>query len=133
MSAKLILIRGLPGSGKSSIAKSLTDYVHIEADQFFTDDDGVYRYDPTQIPEAHAWCHRKVKQALKKGCQVAVSNTFSRVWEMQIYLDMSKEMGINFQIIEAQGCWPNEHGVPNESIEKMRQRWEPTPESLFKE
>jgi tetrahydromethanopterin S-methyltransferase subunit A len=27
-------------------------------------------------------------------------------------------------VIEARGAWPNCHGVPNDAIERMRERWE---------
>ena len=35
MTAKLIIIRGLPSSGKSTLAKNMSDYYHVEADQFW--------------------------------------------------------------------------------------------------
>ena len=34
---KLILLRGIPGCGKSTLAKSLGG-IHIEADQYFMED-----------------------------------------------------------------------------------------------
>lgn len=46
----LFIIRGLPGSGKSmfarTIASSMDDTVHFEADMFF-ERDGEYRFDAT--------------------------------------------------------------------------------------
>jgi adenylate kinase family enzyme len=38
----LILVRGVPGSGKSTYAKTLVDWYAIEADQYFVRIDGVY-------------------------------------------------------------------------------------------
>jgi len=37
---------------------------------------------------------------------------------------MAKTFGIEPNILEATGNWPNVHGVPAEVVEKMRQRWE---------
>ena len=59
------------------------------------------------------------------GRSVVVSNTFTRLWEMEPYLKAAKKRGINISIIEATGNWPNVHGVPEDAIEKMRARWEP--------
>ena len=32
---ELVIIRGIPGSGKTTIAKAMTGYQHFEADHFF--------------------------------------------------------------------------------------------------
>ncbi len=100
-SARLVLIRGLPGSGKTTMASvlSLLGYKHFEADMFFVGDDGVYRHDSTMLKSAHAWCQTNVRNALKEGHRVVVSNTFTQHWEMQPYFDM----GVSIQILEAGG------------------------------
>lgn len=119
----LYLIRGVPGSGKSTLARAIaqaTHSAHLEADLFFMGLDG-YRYDHKKIPEAHAWCQARALEYLKQGQDVAVANTFSRIWEMQPYLDM----GFPVVVIECKGNWPNIHGCPEASIQKMRDRWEP--------
>lgn len=121
---ELVLIRGLPGSGKSTMARNMTGYRHLEADMFFTDLDGVYIYDASKIKAAHEWCQINVKWALERGEKVVVSNTFTRSFEMEPYFEMAKTLGIEPRIIEATGNWPNVHGVPAEVVEKMRQRWE---------
>ena len=54
MSKELILVRGIPGSGKSTFAKSLGG-THFETDKFFMVD-GEYKFDGTKIKEAHKWC-----------------------------------------------------------------------------
>lgn len=125
----LVIVRGLPGSGKSTIAKSMALYEHYEADMFFTDSDGTYKYDRQLIGRAHEWCQRETFKALANGKRVVVSNTFTRLSEMQPYLDMAKTFGIEPVIIEAAGNWQSVHNVPAESIDRMRQRWEqiPTP------
>lgn len=93
----LYLIRGLPGSGKSTFAFMLyaTSAVHsfYEADMYFTDDSGTYRFDPSRLPEAHTWCKKHVEQCMKYEQPVAVSNTFTTEKELQPYLDLAKEYG----------------------------------------
>lgn len=120
--AELVLIRGLPGSGKSALARELTQdgYQHFEADMFFMND-GVYRYDATRIRDAHNWCKVMTRVALAQGARVVVANTFTRLIEMQPYFEMCD----NVRVIEATGQWPNVHGVPPERIQLMADRWEP--------
>lgn len=127
---KLVLIRGLPGSGKSTLAKSLQGFRHLEADQFFMGDDGVYRFDASKLKQAHQACLQQAELSLGCGYSVVVSNTFSRKWEMQPYLDMAKRWSVTPQIVECHGNFGNVHNVPEETISQMKARWEPYP---FKE
>lgn len=124
---ELVLIRGLPGSGKSTMAKTLAaaGYAHFEADMFF-ERGGVYQYEPSRIQDAHRWCQMQASACLRMGRRVVVANTFTRVREMEPYLHMTS----NVQVLEAQGQWQNMHGVPAERVAQMAERWEPLPQSL---
>jgi adenylate kinase family enzyme len=55
MEKTIYIVRGCPGSGKSTFAKTLGG-IHIEADQYFVDADGNYNFDGSKIKNAHAWC-----------------------------------------------------------------------------
>lgn len=121
---KLVLIRGLPGSGKTTMARKMIGFVHIEADQYFIDQAGEYRYDRMQLPSAHRWCQRKTYTALKQGKPVVVSNTFVKLWEMAPYFEMCQSLGISPVVLEAAGQWGSVHDVPLIVIEKMRASWE---------
>lgn len=127
MQQTLILVRGLPGSGKSTLAEEISsnlDNVHIEADMYFLDEDGKYRFDGTKLKDAHEWCQRNASFSLSLGFSVIVSNTFTQKWEMEPYLKMAEEFNIPVQIIECKGKFGNIHNVPEEAIQKMRERWE---------
>lgn len=121
---ELVLIRGIPGSGKSTIARSMVEYSHFEADMFFVDNNGAYNYDRDKIKDAHEWCQSEAFKALTNGKSVVVSNTFTRRFEMEPYFEMAKTFGIHPRIIEATGQWDSVHNVPKETIEKMRARFE---------
>jgi predicted kinase len=121
----LILVRGLPGAGKSTFAKSLRGQ-HFEADQFFIGDDGVYRWDGMQIGEAHVWCQTSTELAMElRYPLIVVSNTFTTEKELKPYLNMARKH--NYQttvlIVENRNSTESVHNVPPEVIEKMRARF----------
>jgi len=129
MSKELFLLRGLPGAGKSTLAKILVgdrDYCHKEADMYFVDSEGKYKFDFSLIKEAHEWCQSEVEFLMKYEHTVVVSNTFTQEWEMQAYYDLAKSYGykVNSIIVENRHRGVNEHNVPQETLEKMKQRFE---------
>ncbi len=107
----------------------MTGHEHLEADQFFASHDGTYIYDQEKVKDAHEWCQRETMRALANGKNVVVSNTFTRRFEMEPYFRMCKSLGILTVVIETRGNYPNVHGVDDEMLDRMRNRWEPT-ESL---
>lgn len=122
--AKLILVRGLPGSGKSTFARELSGagYKHLEADQYFVDDiTGEYVFFPASVKYAHKWCQYATRELLRDGFNVVVSNTFTQLWEMEPYFKLGAE---RVTIVECTGHYGNVHGVPGEAVVKMRARWE---------
>lgn len=120
---QIVLVRGLPGSGKTTFAKTMKDgHVHFEADMFF-DIEGIYTFEPSKVREAHDWCFESAKSSLKAGCNVIVSNTFIKLWEIKRYV----ELGYPFRIVEMMQRWGNIHGVPAETIERMSKNWQALP------
>lgn len=125
----LYITRGLPSSGKSTFAKTLVkkDYCHKEADMFFVDGEGNYKFDPSKIKGAHQWCQEEMDFLMRlEHSPVVVSNTFTQEWEMKPYFDMAETYGYKvFSIvIENRHGGVNEHNVPEETITKMRERFE---------
>lgn len=126
---ELFLLRGLPGSGKSTLAKTLVkkDYCHKEADMFFIDGDGNYKFEPSKIKDAHKWCQEEVDFIMKyEHSPVVVSNTFTQEWEMEAYYKLAEQYGYKvFSIIvENRHGGVNEHGVPTDKLEQMKTRFE---------
>ena len=126
-SEKLLILRGLPGSGKSTeaarlVASGAYDLV-CEADQFFETKDG-YRFDPAKLKDAHADCFARTRSALEAGKRVIVANTFTRAWEFRAYLDYARTYGIPVEVRVLKGEFKSVHRVPAEALAAMAKRWE---------
>jgi predicted kinase len=127
----ILIMRGLPGSGKTTLAKTMTGYVRCSADDFFMVE-GEYRFDRNLLPEAHKTCRQNVEEALKAGLNVIVDNTNVRLWQMQDYIDVARRYKATIAYVDLfdGGCTDEElasrnvHGVPVENIETMRKYWE---------
>jgi predicted kinase len=122
-----MLIRGLPGSGKSTVAKLFDKALHFEADMYFLDADGNYHFDVSKIKNAHNWCRHSVMDAMKEGHPiVVVSNTFTQEWEMEVYYLLAEELGyrVTSMIVENRHEGKNIHGCPDDKIEQMKTRFE---------
>lgn len=123
---RLVLVRGLPGSGKSTYARTLTRYgfEQVEADQFFMRD-GIYRFDAAQLQQAHAWCLAETTRIVGDGGRVVVSNTFVRVWELVPYLKlMHSPYCVPTVVVTMQGNYGSIHGVPEDTMQRMQAQWE---------
>lgn len=121
----LILIRGLPGSGKSTLSKKLkTEYagrpVYVfEADDYFSKS-GSYEFDASKLNQAHKECFNNTVEKLKQeDAVVIVSNTFTTIKELTPYVELSK----GTIIIEMSSQFKSIHDVPEETIAKMQQRF----------
>ena len=73
---ELIIIRGSPGSGKTSYAKThFPDHVLFSADDYRYVD-GAYQFNQQNCNKAHETCKAEVMKALQNGMNVVICNTF---------------------------------------------------------
>lgn len=130
----LTLVRGLPGSGKSTFANFVwNDYAICEADKFFYDKEGNYNFDASKLKQAHEWCKNEVETRMKDNeanpqyyPEIVVSNTFTQEWEMEAYYELAKKYNylVISIIVENRHGGKNVHGVPEEKLEQMRNRFQ---------
>lgn len=140
MSETLYIIRGLPGSGKSTLGEILADtyfssetarsvggvkHYSYSADDWFTDKQGNYNYVPAEISDAHEDCRCRVLGAMLSGAErIAVCNTFTQSWEAEPYFKLCDLHDYTPVVVECQNNFGNTHGCPQDKIELMRDRWE---------
>ena len=140
MAFQLILISGLPGCGKTSLAKSIVtnsrlNIKHFEADDYFTSN-GVYKHNQEEIQLAHDACIANTRQALLDTTvdKVIVANTFIRMHERQPYVDMFLEIDHVTEISFQYPCngTGSTKDIPQEKLEIMRSRLQYPPLSFMR-
>jgi predicted kinase len=134
MEKLLIILRGIPGSGKSTFARMMwSDYVICEADKYWYDEDGNYNFDPSKLKQAHEWCQSQVRKFMQDNTlndqfyrEIVVSNTSTTEKELQPYLDLANEFGYKVVslIVENRHGNSNVHNVPQETLQKMKDRFQ---------
>lgn len=122
--AILYIIRGLPGSGKSSLGEKLAPGLSFSADDWFLEN-GQYNYNKDELTEAHEYCRANVAVSMRNHEDViAVCNTFTRKWEMEPYFELCTKYGYTPVEIICKGNFKNTHNVPETVLENMRNRFE---------
>lgn len=140
---KVLIMRGVPGSGKSTYVRDrIRNYDEqaevCSADNFFIKG-GNYAFDVTKLGEAHAECFNSFMQAVTFGKPlIVVDNTNVRAWELAAYVQVAKYNGYSVEIVRMDAdpgiaAARNVHGVPVGDVICMAKRMEPLPPALGEE
>lgn len=154
MAKKSIILKGLPGSGKSSLVKKITGDIHLEnchggirsstyrvhsTDNYFSVT-GEYLFNPTRLDEFHRYNREDFQLSCESGLDYVICDNTNTTWkEIEPYVKIAKDNGYEIQVLEPDTPWKfnpeecakrNTHGVPLQAIERMLQRWTPTEEIL---
>lgn len=125
----LILIRGLPGAGKTSLAEVICKPgdEHLEVDTYFIGKySHEYEFDPDSLAENQKKCLRDCEKAmLKVRPLIVVSNNFTQEWELAPYLHLAEKLQYRAftVIVEQRHNGEPVHDVPEEVLERMYERF----------
>lgn len=141
MPNRLVIMRGLPGSGKSTVAARLREAavaVGNRCEIFSTDEyfmrDGKYHFNPQLLGQAHDWNKRRAQAAISLGVEVVIiDNTNIQKQHYADYINYARSFGYETRE-EVVGAFDQEsvklcsqrnvHGVPLEAISRMAARFE---------
>ncbi|ESO86356.1 hypothetical protein LOTGIDRAFT_167168 [Lottia gigantea] len=121
----MFLMRGLSGSGKSTVVKKIqTIYpsnIVCSADNCFLDERGNYNYDFNKLSNAHDSCKEMAKINCQRGVQtVIIDNTNVKYWEAKYYFNLAYLYNYIVIIVTPKTPWQfnaeelcrrNKHGV----------------------
>lgn len=107
---KVIILRGISGSGKSMLCGRLKrdcgcDVLSVSADDFWTRNGETYVFDVKKIGEAHAYClHKFIKHlsewsTVKHDPLIIVDNTCTRAVEVAPYYALAEAYGATVRIV----------------------------------
>lgn len=136
---QVIITSGIPGSGKSTwVRKNTNPYMTevFSADNYFSDKNGRYVFDPSRLGEAHSACLRKFTDRLmhlhkddNDSCKITmvVDNTNTSAWEIAPYYSLAQAFNIPVKIVRIiadpdVAFRRNIHKVQKEKVEKMAER-----------
>lgn len=126
MEKDLIIVRGLPGSGKSAFAKLLANPGFICTADDYLMVNGKYEWTPEKTSMAHGKCQNKCRDLMRlQFPRIVVANTSTTERELKPYMDMAVEYGYRVFtiIVENRHGGVNEHNVPESTLEKMINRF----------
>ncbi|MES2132383.1 MAG: AAA family ATPase [Bacteroidota bacterium] len=126
----IILLRGLPGSGKTTLAKLLTEggkYPCYSVDDYFTNSEtGEYCFEYQNNHLAYKQCEENTRTAMLKGSsKIMVHNTFTIDWELETYFKMAAEYNYNLFVVTVENYHhsKNAHAISDEQIAKMAEKY----------
>lgn len=124
----LMILQGVPGSGKSAFARKLMtktiNAVIVSTDEWHHGLTGKYEFKADKIGSFHQAAQQKCRTLLKLGCVVILDNTNILNSHIKPYVQMAVEMGVAVKFQRLEGNFESSHNVPVDIIKRMRESME---------
>ena len=131
--ATLHLVRGYPGSGKSTFVKrTFPGVFHVENDMYLIQD-GFYNWSKERVKHAVKWASLMVKTALVHDFDVVVSNTFTKRRYVDFYKNIAETYSAKLKVYRCVGDFQNVHGLSNDMVKKFKNAMEDYPDEVIVE
>lgn len=108
----LVILRGLPGSGKTEFARKLSNVIIFSVTSFLAkDEDGKLLYTTESIRKAHQKMKKEIEWTLKttKSCDpIVVDAPHVYLWELKYYRIQAQQLGYKFMIYEVRTLLPHD-------------------------
>lgn len=131
---KLIIMRGLPGSGKSGAAKRFVGNGIIHSTDDFFINNGGYVFDEKNVSRFHHFNFLSSVRSMQEGMSpVIIDNTNIIAEHCVDYIEAGKMYGYDIIVVEPSATWSfdidelmkrNTHGVPRETLVDMLDKYE---------
>ncbi len=128
----LRIFRGLPGSGKSYLAKKMSEEeraIVLNNDELLVTD-GAYKWDEDLVLIAHQFNQKRATSAMRENAPLIVlDNTNLLPYHSSPYVRLAKFYGYNYEVIDSKTPWAldvdelakrNTHNIPKSIIECMK-------------
>jgi predicted kinase len=125
----LIVLRGLPGSGKTTLAQVLSEskWPVFSVDGYFTNKEtGEYYFEYNKNHLAYRHCQEQVEAAMQANTEkIFVDNAFTLEWELQPYFELAAANGYSIFVltVEHRHQGVNTHGVSHDQLKRMAEKY----------
>ncbi|RHX88520.1 AAA family ATPase [Leptospira stimsonii] len=130
LKSALILIRGLPGAGKSALAKLLSEngtYPVFSVDDYFTNPETKeYRFQYTENHLAYKSCEERTEKAMmERTPKIFLDNTFTLSWELEPYFRLASKYNYTVFVLTVENYHKgkNIHSIEDDQLLKMASKY----------
>ena len=126
----LIILRGLPGAGKTTLAKLLSEnnkWPIFSIDSYFTDPvTNEYNFQFENNHLAYKNCEEQTKTAMEnKTEKIFIDNVFSLDWEIEPYFKLASIYNYSVFVVTVENYHSNKnsHSISDEQLKKMAAKY----------
>lgn len=136
---KLIILRGISGSGKSTYTAKLKKLakttVGVCSADFYFHRGREYKFNPRLLGKAHQFSKETCQRLMEQGVELIICDNTNTRWNFECmpYVKMAEKYNYEvevtrFEVSTSTAAKRNIHNVPEGAIEKQASRIDSTPE-----